>query len=94
MSWQNHDRGVGKVLYEVLTATDAIPLPMTGPRIDHNLFRHGSVRPSLQRDGSCTWSRLPRCDCHATRTGGRLTRSSGHNDPITWPEKLQVSVML
>ena len=46
MSWQNHDRGVGKVLYEVLTATDAIPLPMTGPRIDHNLFRHGSVRPS------------------------------------------------
>ena len=23
-----------------------------------------------------------------------IMRSSGHNDPITWPEKLQVSVML
>ena len=23
-----------------------------------------------------------------------LEHSSGHNDPITWPEKLQVSVML
>ena len=25
---------------------------------------------------------------------GPVTHSSGHNDPITWPEKLQVSVML
>ena len=23
-----------------------------------------------------------------------ITHSTGHNDPITWPEKLQVSVML
>ena len=28
-----------------------------------------------------------------TRTYRKMVGSSGHNDPITWPEKLQVSVM-
>ena len=46
----------GKALCEILTAADAIPLPVTGPRVDHNLSRHGSVRPSLQRNGNRTWS--------------------------------------
>ena len=41
----------GKTLCEILTVADAMLLPMAGSRVDGNLFRHGSVRPSLQRGG-------------------------------------------
>ena len=37
-----------KTLCEILTAADAILLPMVGPRVNDNLSRHGSVQPSLQ----------------------------------------------
>ena len=47
---------------------------MAGPRIDRKLSRHGSVRPSPQCGGNRTRNRLPRRDCHATRTMVRLTR--------------------
>ena len=63
----------GKTLCEVLTVADAMLLPMAGSRADGSLFRHGSVRPSLQRGGNRTWNRLPRHDCHAARTRSRLT---------------------
>ena len=46
--------GSGKTLYDILTVADAIPLPMAGPRVDQNLFQHGSVRSFLQRDGNRT----------------------------------------
>ena len=59
---------------EVLTAAVTMPLPMPGPSVDDNLSRHGSVRPSPQWGGNRTRSRLPRRDCHTTRTMVRLTR--------------------
>ena len=43
-----------KTLCKILTVADAMPLPMAGPRVDRKLSRHGSVRLSLQRDGSRT----------------------------------------
>ena len=45
---------------------------MTGPKVVGSLSRHGSVWPPLQRGGNRTRSRLPRRDCHAARTRGRL----------------------
>ena len=33
---------------------DAIPLPMTGPKVDDSLSRHGSVQPSLQQSNNRT----------------------------------------
>ena len=42
-------RRSGKALYEILTVVDAIPLPMAGPRVDRDLSRRGSVRPSHQQ---------------------------------------------
>ena len=45
----------GKILCEILTAADTMLLPMTRPRVDDNLFRHSSVRPSLQWSGGRTW---------------------------------------
>ena len=44
--------GSGKTLCEVLTVADTIPPSMAGSRVDYNLFRRGSVRPSLQRGGN------------------------------------------
>ena len=43
-----------KTLCKILTVADAMPLPMAGPRVHRKLSRHGSVRLSLQRDGSRT----------------------------------------
>ena len=63
-----------KTLCEILTVADAMPLSMAGPRVDCNLSRHGSMRPSIQRGISRARSRLPRRDCHAARTMVRLTR--------------------
>ena len=64
----------GKTLCEVLTIADTVPLSMADLRVAGSLSRHGSVWPSLQRGGNHIWSRLPRRDCHATRTMVRLTR--------------------
>ena len=50
--------GSGKTLYEILTVAGAMLLPMAGPRVDCNLSRHGSVRPSLQRAVTA-----PEADC-------------------------------
>ena len=44
--------GGGKILCEILTAVDAIPLSVADLRVDQNLSRHGSVRPPLQRGGN------------------------------------------
>lgn len=43
-----------KTLCKILTVADTMPLLMAGPRVDRKLSRHGSVRLSLQRDGSRT----------------------------------------
>ena len=53
MKLRRYGGGGGKALCEILIAADTIP-PMTGPRIESKLSRHGSVRPSLQRDGNRT----------------------------------------
>ena len=57
--------GLGKMLSEVLTVADAIPLPMAGPGVDGNLSQHGSVRMSLQWSCSRTRNLLLRRVCHA-----------------------------
>ena len=46
------DQDGGKTLCEVFTVADAMPSLMASPRVDGNLFLHGSVRPSLQRGGN------------------------------------------
>ena len=45
-----------KTLCKILTVADAMPSPMTGPRVDRNLPRHGSVRLSPSRGGNRIWS--------------------------------------
>ena len=71
-------KGSGKTLCEILTAADAMSLSMAGPRIDGNLSRHISARPSLQRSGSRTWSRLPRRGCHAIPMQAVLVQKPCH----------------
>ena len=66
--------GSGKTLCEVLAAADVMPLHMAGSRVDGNSSRRYFMRSPLQRDGYRTWSRLPWCDCYATRTVLRLIR--------------------
>ena len=65
-------KGAGKAIYEILTAAAAILLPMTGPRVNHNLFQHGSVWPSPQRGGNYIRSRLLRRVCHAAPIWNRF----------------------
>ena len=64
--------GAGKTLCEILTVADAMSLPIAGPRVDQDLPRRGSVRPSLQRGGNRKRSRLPRRDCRVARVMARL----------------------
>ena len=53
-------KGSGKTLCEILTAADAMPLPVAGPRADGNLFRRVlRGRPSSEA------ATVPGADCHS-----------------------------
>ena len=77
--------GLCKMLSEVLTVTDAIPLPMAGPGADGNLSQHGSVRMSLQWCCSRTRNLLLRRVCHAALIRDRFWPKNHACWPLACP---------
>ena len=72
-------------LYEVLTAADAMPLLMIGPRLMITCSG-SSVRSSLQPRGSRARDRLPRRGCLLVEeTAARNRVGTGYSRPSGWP---------